>query len=166
MITVKDIREKEFLQEKHGYSEAEVDSFLDELADQLEALIRENQEMSAQLQQANEKINELINTPRNDMIGDEPAYFKNLEATLRETLISAQRIADETVSKASKEAKQTIASAEEQAKVILASAKAESDAAKNETAEIRKAIEDYRSRFVRLVEEQANVLKSDLSLFE
>ena len=79
---------------------------------------------------------------------------------------SAQRIADETVSKANKEAKQTIASAEEQAKAILASAKAESDAAKAETAEIRKSIEDYRSRFVRLVEEQANVLKTDLALFE
>jgi len=166
MITVKDIREKEFLQEKHGYSENEVDAFLDELADQLEILIRENQAMAAQLKEANDKLTEMANTPRNDMIGDEPAYFKNLEATLRETLISAQRIADETVSKASKEAKATVASAEEQAKVILASAKAEADAAKAETAEIRKAIEDYRSRFVRLVEEQANVLKTDLSLFE
>ena len=166
MITVKDIREKEFAQEKHGYSEAEVDTFLDELAEQMETLVRENQELSAKLKETGDKLTEMANTPRNDMIGDEPAYFKNLEATLRETLISAQRIADETVSKANKEAKQTIASAEEQAKAILASAKAESDAAKAETAEIRKSIEDYRSRFVRLVEEQANVLKTDLALFE
>jgi len=44
MITVKDIREKEFTLEKHGYSETEVDTFLDELADQLEVLNRENQQ--------------------------------------------------------------------------------------------------------------------------
>ena len=32
--------------------------------------------------------------------------------------------------------------------------------------DIRKAIEDYRARFIRLVEEQAAVLKTDLGLFE
>lgn len=160
MITVKDIREKEFLTEKNGYSEAEVDTFLDELADQTEALIRENQQLAKQLKEANEK---LASAPQVD---DAQAYFKNVEATLRETLISAQRIADETVAKARKDAKQTIASAEEQANAILGSAKAEADAAKAETAEIRKAIEDYRARFVRLVEEQAAVLKTDLGLFE
>ena len=166
MITVKDIREKEFTQEKHGYSENEVDTFLDELADQTEALIRENQQLAAQLKEANEKLAAQAADPANAPIGDEPAYFKNLEATLRETLISAQRIADETVAKARKDAKQTIASAEEQAGAILSAAKAEAEAAKTETAEIRKAIEDYRTRFVHLVEAQANVLKTDLSLFE
>lgn len=160
MITVKDIREKEFTLEKHGYSETEVDTFLDELADQLEVLIRENQQIAQQLQEANEKLAAMADMPQ------EPGYFKNLEATLRETLISAQRIADDTVTKANKDAKQAIADAEEQAKAILASAKAEADAAKSESAEIRKAIEDYRARFAHLVQEQANVLKSDLSLFE
>ena len=42
----------------------------------------------------------------------------------------------------------------------------QAEAAKTETAEIRKAIEDYRARFIRLVEEQAAVLKTDLGLFE
>lgn len=165
MITVKDIRDKEFTPEKQGYSESEVDTFLDELADQTETLIRENQQLAAQLKQAQEQLAAKAD-PASAPIADEPAYFKNLEATLRETLISAQRIADETVAKARKDAKQTIASAEEQAGAILSAAKAEAEAAKNETAEIRKAIEDYRTRFVHLVEEQANVLKTDLSLFE
>ena len=162
MITVKDIREKDFLTEKNGYNQDEVDNFLDELAEQTETLIRENQQLAQQLQEANEKLANV----KTDMIDDEQAYFKNVEATLRETLISAQRIADETVAKARKDAKQTIASAEEQANAILSSAKTEAEAAKTETAEIRKAIEDYRARFIRLVEEQAAVLKTDLGLFE
>lgn len=163
MITVKDIREKEFAQEKNGYSEDEVDNFLDEIAEQTQALVRENQDLSKQLQELREQ---LANAPKSDQVNDEPAYFKNLEATLRETLISAQRIADETVAKARQEARQTISSAEEQANAILTSAKAEAEAAKTETAEVRKAIEDYRTRFTHLIEEQVNVLKADPSLFQ
>ena len=40
-MTVKDIREREFSKHWNGYSEDEVDEFLDEIADQMEALIEE-----------------------------------------------------------------------------------------------------------------------------
>lgn len=163
MITVNDIRMKEFAQEKNGYNGEEVDHFLDALAEQTEQLIRENQRLNKQLKDAQDALSAQAEEAPS---AAETAYFKNLEATLRETLISAQRKADETVAEARKEAKQAIASAEEQAGAILASAKAEAETAKNETAEIRKAIDDYRARFLRLVEDQRNVLKADLSLFE
>jgi len=52
------------------------------------------------------------------MLADEPQYFKNLETTLRETLISAQRLADETVAEARKKANTMVANAEEQAAAI------------------------------------------------
>lgn len=177
MITVKDIREKEFSHDKHGYSEMEVDNFLDAIAEQMEALILENRAMDQKNREIAEKTAAIApaapqlpavepEKPKFEPIGDEPTYFKNLEATLRETLISAQRIADETVADARKKAKQTVANAEEQAGAILASSKAEADAAKAEAADIRKAIEDYRTRFIRLVEDQAHILKTDESLFE
>ena len=38
-ITIKDIHEKEFTKQVRGYSIDEVDDFLDELADQMEAMI-------------------------------------------------------------------------------------------------------------------------------
>ena len=41
-ISVKDIKEKDFSSQKHGYSIEEVDDFLDEIADQVSELIREN----------------------------------------------------------------------------------------------------------------------------
>ena len=39
-ITVKDIHEKEFSKQVRGYSIDEVDDFLDELAEQMEAMIK------------------------------------------------------------------------------------------------------------------------------
>ena len=96
---------------------------------------------------------------------DEPQYFKNLETTLRETLISAQRLADETVADARKKANAMIASAEEQAANVTAAAKAEVETHKSEAEELKKAAEDYRARFLRLLEDQAHILKADDSLF-
>ena len=42
-----------------------------------------------------EPKNEVAPVTQADSAYDEPSYFKNLETTLRETLINAQRIADE-----------------------------------------------------------------------
>jgi DivIVA domain-containing protein len=41
MVTVQEIREREFSKQWHGYSEDEVDVFLDQIADQMEALLEE-----------------------------------------------------------------------------------------------------------------------------
>lgn len=186
MITVKDIREKEFTKQKTGYNEDEVDDFLDEIADQLEILIRENRSLT-------QKVNDLTDTareakeelaaverkmpeeksavveappvPQQDAPADEPSYFRNLETTLRETLISAQRIADETVSDARKKAKQIVTSAEEQSVSMLNASKAEIDTAKKEYEDMRRAAEDYKKRFVTLVQEQLILLKEEDSLF-
>lgn len=51
-ISVKDIKEKDFSSQKHGYSIEEVDDFLDEIADQVSELIRENLALKNSLQQA------------------------------------------------------------------------------------------------------------------
>lgn len=185
MISVKDIREKEFTKQKHGYNEDEVDDFLDEIADQLEMLVRENRALSQQVDDlkmaatyetpmmqpvAQPVIPEPVMAPAPQVqvaepIGDEPTYFKNLEMTLRETLISAQRIADDTIAEARKKAKQMVSGAEEQAQSILSSSKAEAESAKAEADEVKKAAEDYRAKFIRLVQEQLRVIKEDEELF-
>lgn len=194
-ITVKDIHEKEFSKQVRGYSIDEVDDFLDELATQMEAMIKENREAMAEAAQAREELAQLkaqasdevsqasavpvvvAEEPRSVVIAaqpaapvqatsiDEPQYFKNLETTLRETLISAQRLADETVAEARKKANAMIASAEEQAAAVTAAAKAEVESHKSEAEAVKKAAEDYRARFLRLLEDQAHILKADDSLF-
>jgi len=185
MVTVKDIREKEFTKQKHGYSEEEVDEFLDEIADQMEALIQENKTLMQQAQEAramaDKAISEHLSTsaarPAPAPVAPAPAqpevkpiqttdeaYFRNLEATLRETLLSAQRIADETVSEAKKKAVAMVADAEEKFSAIAAQQKAEIDSAKVELEGVRKATEDYRIRFKRLVREQLHAFKLDESV--
>lgn len=186
-ITVKDINEKVFTKQVRGYSVEEVDDFLDELAAQMETLIRENRTLMQQLEEAKAakeaEVPAAVAAPvvvapqpvqpivavqpqQQPMLADEPQYFKNLETTLRETLISAQRLADETVAEARKKANTMVANAEEQAAAIAAAAKAEAETVRAETEETRKAAADYRARFLRMVEDQMHVLKADSSLFE
>jgi cell division initiation protein len=181
MITVKDIREKEFSKQKHGYHEDEVDEFLDEIADQMEALIQENKSLMQQAQEARAMADQAISErmsapapaqpaapasePKPTHTTDE-AYFRNLEATLRETLLSAQRIADETVSEAKKKAAAMLADAEEKVGSVMAQHRAEIESAKAELESIRKAAEDYRIRFKRLVREQLHAFKLDESALE
>jgi len=181
MVTVKDIREKEFIKQKHGYSEDEVDEFLDEIADQMEALIQENKTLMQQAQEAramaDKAVSERVPAPQpqpapvvvqpvpevKSIQTTDEAYFRNLESTLRETLLSAQRIADETVSEAKKKSVQMVADAEEKVSTVMAQQKAELDSAKVELEGVRKASEDYRVRFKRLVREQLHAFKLDES---
>lgn len=188
-ITVKDISDKVFSKQVRGYSIEEVDDFLDELAAQMETIVRENRTLMQQLDEAKAALEakeaapevapviveqvvqpvEPVVAPQpqaQPMLADEPQYFRNLETTLRETLINAQRIADETIAEARKKANTMVATAEEQAASITSSAKVEAEAVRAETEEVRKAAADYRARFLRLIEDQMHTLKADNSLFE
>jgi len=184
-ITVRDIREMEFKTESRGYNQDQVDDFLDAVANQMEAVVREHNSAKAALEAANKELAALkaemeekaqaeeeaaknapavVEEPQLPAF-NEPSYFKNLETTLRETLISAQRIADETIDDARKKARKIVADAEEQAAALqeqssakMAEAKADYDALKN-------ASEEYRKNFSALVEGQAKLLK-ECALFE
>lgn len=201
-ITVREIRDKVFTRQVRGYNIDEVDDFLDELANQMDTLIRENRDMLVQIQNAENApakeapvatsepvvvqsapvtpvipaapvapvapaapVGQVAAASQPDAMED-TGYFKNLETTLRETLLNAQRIADETVAEARKKANQMLANAEEKASAITAAAKVEAEAAHAEAEEVRKACEEYRGRFMRLVEDQLHVLKADEDLFK
>lgn len=189
-ISVRDIQEKEFSRQKRdGYNIEEVDDFLDDISDQLSVLIRENMALAEQvkaLQAENEKLEASASAPApaaaepapapipapveavssDEPAYDEPSYFKNLQLTLRDTLINAQRIADETVAEARKKAQEVISSAEEQAATTVSNAKVEAESVKAEADNIRKTIATYRANFRRLVEGQVQVLKETDSLFD
>lgn len=178
MITVKDIREKEFGKQKNGYHEDEVDDFLDEIADQMEELIRENRNLLNQLEEAQSAAkaepeqtyapaaSEAYAEPAQASGSiqppvDEPSYFRNLEATLRETLLSAQRIADNTIAEARVKSKDLVSGAEEQARKITFEAKHAAESARTEFESLKKAHEDYKGRFLRMVKDQMAVINVD-----
>ena len=55
-LTPLDIRHKEFRSSLRGYSEQEVDVFLDEVADEFERLFKENIDLSERLDNATERV--------------------------------------------------------------------------------------------------------------
>ena len=192
-ITVRDIRSKQFTSQRNGYNKDEVDDFLDELADQLEEIIKENLSLAKQLKERPvvesepvviEKPVEVVRReePKNEVapVTQADSAYDRFQDFAQGTVNAGnnghfgnqfvhhfdQRIADETVAEARKKSKQMVASAEEQANAMLASAKVDTEAAKKEADEIRKAASDYRARFMQLVEDQVHILKSDELLFE
>ncbi len=168
-ISVKDIQEKEFTAvSENGYSMEQVDDFLDELAEQWSVMLRDNLSLSEQVKQLQTSLDEAksANAEMQKRLPDynEQAYFKNLENAIRESLIGAQRIADETVSEAKREAKQTTddANATAEKTVADANAKAESisETAKQTIADLtaeadrlRSTIDDYKTKLRALIDE-------------
>lgn len=188
-ITVKDIQEKEFTTvADNAYDALQVDDFLDELAEQMGAMNAEKQAMNDQLAQLNAQVKELetalaaakaekAEVEKKLPDYNESGYFKNLESAMRESLIGAQRIADETISEANKKAQQTIDEANTLAEKTVAEANAQA-AAVTESAEktvnemkaehdrLHAVVDAYRANFQKLLDEQIAALKAGEELLK
>jgi len=179
---VKDIQEKEFTPvADNAYDAMQVDDFLDELAAQVGAMTGENQALASKVQELEAALAaaKAENAEMEKKLPDynETGYFKNLESAMRESLIGAQRIADETISEANKKAQQTIDDANAQAEKTVADANAQALAAtdaaekavnemKAEYDRLRAVVEAYRTNFQKLLDEQIAALKAGEALLK
>lgn len=154
-ISVKDIKEKDFTAQKHGYSIEEVDDFLDEIADQVSELIKENFALKEQLKAAPAPV---VEEKKPEF--DDSGYFESLQKNMREALISANRIAEETRKAAEAEAAAKVAEAQAKAEEITTEAKAEVEACKAEAQVLRENAANYRAAFRAMVEQQLEALKA------
>lgn len=102
MLTPLDIQKKEFRRRLRGYSETEVDEFLDQILEDYEMLYRQN----ASLKDETSRLKE------------EAEHYRNLEDTLRNTLVLSQKAADETRANAQKEAELIRAEAQAKARAL------------------------------------------------
>ncbi len=180
-ISVKDIQEKEFPTQANGYAVEQVDDFLDEIAGQLGTLIRENLALVGQVKKLEEELADSRKAAEDAKAKtpdfNEAGYFKNLESAMRESLIGAQRLADETktqakaeadelVRKAQEEAEQTVKDATAQAEAVTERANGDVAAAKEEYEKLRASAEEYRAAFRKLIEAQLQTLKANDLLFK
>lgn len=181
-ISVKDIQEKEFSTvADNAYDALQVDDFLDELAEQLGAMTRETQALNAQVKELKDALaaSEAARIEAEKKAPDynENGYFKNLENAMRESLIGAQRIADETITEANKKAQQTIEDADAKAEKAISSAnaraKAITDSAEKAVAEMKAesdrlhaVVDAYRANFKKLLDEQLAALKAGEALLK
>lgn len=98
-ITPLELRKRSFAKRMRGFDSTEVSLFLDTLADDLEELFRSVDELERE----------------NARLSEEVERHRLTETTLRETLVAAQRSADQTRAHSEKEAERIVAEAERQA---------------------------------------------------
>ncbi len=115
-LTPQEIRDHDFKQSPLGYSRDQVQQFLDEVAKELEALIRESNEIHVEKKEALL----LLQT------------YKNVEDNLKETLLLAQSAARETLRNAQNEAETVIRKANLEKEALLFSAKEDLSRVRNE----------------------------------
>ena len=131
-ITVKDIQDKEFeIKTGSGYDMDQVDDFLDEISQQMAALVRENMELGRKVEGLEDELaaakQAAADAEAKTPDYNEKGYFQNLQNAMRESLIGAQRIADETLDEANQKAAKTVSDAQAQADSTTAAAQRKAD---------------------------------------
>ncbi len=136
-LTSLDIHHKEFRHSLRGYAEEEVDKFLDEVADEFERLLKENIDLSEQLQTATTRIRD----------------FEIKESAVNNAIISAQTAGEDMRNKARAEADSVVRDAEIKAKEIIHNALARKQQVTSELVRIKQAEEEFRARFKAVLDE-------------
>ncbi len=144
-LTPLDIHNKEFTRGFRGYSEDEVNDFLDQVIKDYETVIREKKELEETVENLEEKI----------------SYFKNIEETLNKSILIAQETGEEVKRTATKEARLIVKEAEKNGDRIINESLSKSRKISMEIDELKKQSSVYRTRFKMLIEAQLEMLKND-----
>lgn len=135
-LTPLDIRNKEFHRGMRGYVDAEVDEFLDAVADEYERVFKEGIELTERLEALQEQL----------------SHYRSIEETLQKTLLSAQQSAEEMRGAAARESQLVIKDAEVKARDLLGEATSVKQQVERETVLLQNAQADFRFKFRALLE--------------
>lgn len=144
-LTPLDIQKKEFSRSFRGLNEDEVKDFLKQVYESYEKLYKENKLYEEKVKDLEEKIN----------------YYKNMEETLKETLVIAQKTAEEVKKNAEKEKELIINEAKQQANRILEEANARVVSIKKEHEEAKKQFSIFKTRFKNFLKSQLEVIENE-----
>jgi len=120
-ITPLDLRQQHFRKAFRGYNRTEVNALLAEVADEYEAALRETDRLQTELVRMEELINE----------------HREHERNLRNTLLTAQRLADEIRANAEQEGRRIVREAEGRAELLLQKTQAKLDEVQREIDALR-----------------------------
>jgi cell division initiation protein len=142
-ITPLDIQQQQFRGKIFGGLDPdEVDGFLQQVSQEMEQLVREN--------------NDLKEFQRKAAIDLEEMNLR--EKALRETMLAAQRIIEEMKANAQKEATLIITEAELQGEKLLATAEARLVELRTEIQELRRQKQQFEASFKSLLDNHYNML--------
>lgn len=142
-LTPLDIHNKEFSKTFRGYSEEEVDEFLDLVVAEFEKLIRQNEELEAEISSLESRVD----------------HYKGLEETLKNAIVLAQKTSDEIKEAAVREADATKRQA-------MADADRVRDQANQALRKCVEEVEDQKNRLMRFKVELRSFLRSALEMVD
>lgn len=145
MLTPLDIHNKDFKRAFRGYSETEVDEFLDEVVRDFEALLKDNATIRAQAEDLRQKVEQ----------------YRQMEETLKKALVVAQETASEVKAAARKEAELIIREAQAEADRHRRAAREAVEQARARLDAMERHAVEFRARVRSLLESQVEVLKHD-----
>ena len=149
MLTPMDIHSREFKKGLRGYKESEVDEFLDRVVADYEKLWRDNERLKEQIRFNEKEIN----------------HYRNLERNLQDTLVVAQKTADEVVSAAKKNAREMRENAVRETKAMYDNTSRETQNMREQTQiDIKRQLDDAQQK-LRLIVAEYNRLLTDKEAF-
>jgi cell division initiation protein len=142
-VTPLDLRQTQFKTAMRGYDREEVRAFLADAADELEQALREIDRQRQDLMRAEEQLSE----------------HRQREVSLRDTLLTAQRLADQIRENAEAEAKTRVREAESRADLILQKAQARIDEIEREIHELKLRRRDVEATLETSISALTNALQ-------
>jgi cell division initiation protein len=141
-ITPIDIQQQQFKSRLMGYDKAGVDQFLEIVAGELERLQRQNQDLQEELARNRSALTEM----------------REREATLKETLLTTQKVTDELKANARREAELLLTDAELRAEKLMCNADERRLQLLDEIHEIRRQKIDFETSLRSLLEKHVRML--------
>ncbi len=139
MLTPMDIHNREFKRSFRGYNEDEIDDFLDQIVNDYEKLCRDNETLRENLERSKKDLTQ----------------YKQLEKNLQDTLLVAQKTADEVTTAAKKNAEELKLNTQQECENLRRQTEL---AAKEKMNEAEKKVRDIVAEYDRLVREKRQTL--------
>ena len=144
MITPLDIENKKFSKQMmNGYSVEEVDDFLDDLTVDYTKIYKENSEQKTQIEELSKSLE----------------HYKTIEETLQNTLVMAQKTAEDVKNVAKQQADQILNEARGNAQTQVKELENEILNKKKEMDDIKKQFDIYKAKMESLLISQLELLK-------
>jgi cell division initiation protein len=143
-LTPLDIRKQEFKKAMRGLDTDEVYAFLSTIADEYEAVLNDNKALRERVLELDDKVQE----------------YRNMEKTLRDTLLTAERVTVEAKDNARREANLIVKEAELEAENGVRDIKAAAARLRQEIQSLRRQRDAYLTRMRMMVESHQKFLKT------
>jgi len=155
MLTLDEIRNVTFTKSMGGYKTSEVDAFIDDVADTVQATQNE-------LAETNKKMG---------ILADKLMEYRNDEDTIRQAMMSAQRLSDTTVREATQKAEQILQEAQDKADKLLVDAKIQSENIKGSAQDqisdqihgldqIKREVADFKRQLLSIYSDHVQLINS------